>query len=314
MPLDPQAEAYLQQIATVPAWYELPVEDVRKQRVLMAPTMNGPAEPVKQVENCRIPGPAGEIPIRIYTPQGETPLPVFIYFHGGGWVLSDVDTHDTLCRKLANRSSCIVVSVDYRLAPEHKFPAAVEDSYAATCWVAENACSFDGNPTQIVVGGDSAGGNLSAVVTQIAREQKGPALTYQVLIYPATDYFGDAVNNRSYQQNGEGYFLTTEGVSQFLHRYLNNEEEGKDPRFAPLRAESLADLPPALIITAEFDPLLDEGELYAKRLQEAGVPVILRRYPGMIHGFFNMAAVISKANQAIDETGETLRQELRKRA
>lgn len=310
MPLDPQAKALLEQMALAPTWYQVPLDEARKQRVIIAPTMNGASEDVKKVENRKIPGPAGDIPIRIYTPEGEAPYPILIYFHGGGWVLSDLDTHDIVCRRFTNRIGCIVVSVDYRLAPEHKFPAAVEDSYAATQWVAENAHAIDGDPLRIAVGGDSAGGNLATVVTLLARDQQGPSLVYQFLIYPATDYLADAIQRPSYRDNGDGYFLTREGVERFLHHYLEKEEDGKDVRFAPLRAESLANLPPALIITAEYDPLRDEGELYAKRLQEAGVPVILKRYDGMIHGFFTMAGSLDKAKLAIDETAAIVRKAL----
>lgn len=313
MPLDSQTKALLEQLALAPTWYQMPLDESRKQRVISAPVMNGAPETVSKVENRMIPGPDGEIPVRIYTPGEEIPYPVLVYFHGGGWVLSNLDTHDMLCRKLANRADCIVVSVDYRLAPEHKFPVAVEDSYAATQWVAEHAHTFGGDPARIAVGGDSAGGNLSAVVALLARDQKGPSLIYQFLIYPATDYLADAVKRQSYLENGDGYFLTREGIERFLHHYLVHEEDGKDVRFAPLRAESLKGLPPALIVTAEFDPLRDEGELYAERLREAGVPVSLKRYDGMIHGFFTMAGLIDKAKLAIDETSALLRTALRRR-
>ncbi|GAC1696729.1 MAG: alpha/beta hydrolase [Ktedonobacteraceae bacterium] len=308
MPLDPQVEALLAQMAAIPPWYSIPLAEARQQRVVSAPVMNGTPEPVRNVEDRTIPGPRGEIPVRIYTPEGDGPFAVLIYFHGGGWVLSNLDTHDALCRKLANRAVCLVVSVDYRLAPEHKFPAAVEDAYAATCWVAEHAGAFNGDPTRIAVGGDSAGGNLAAVVTHIALDQGGPSLFYQVLIYPATDFYTANSLTRSYHTNGEGYFLTRESMEYFWKHYLNTPEEGADARVAPLRRSEFAGLSPALIITAEFDPLLDEGELYAARLREAGVPVTLRRYDGMIHGFFTMAAVLDKGKQAIDETAQTLRQ------
>ncbi len=311
MPLDPQTKTLLEQMALAPAWYELPLDEVRKQRVILAPTMNGEPEVVRKVEDHSIAGPAGEIPIRIYTPEGEAPYPVLVYFHGGGWVLSNLDTHDMLCRKFTNRIGCIVVSVDYRLAPEHKFPAAVEDSYAAVQWVAENAHTFDGDATRIAVSGDSAGGNLSAVVTLLARDLQGPSLAYQFLIYPATDYLGDAVKRASYRENGDGYFLTLKGIERFLDHYLVKDEDGKDIRFAPLRAESLKGLPPALIITAEYDPLRDEGELYAERLREAGVPVTFKRYDGMIHGFFTMAGPLDKAKLAIDETAAIVREALK---
>lgn len=308
MPLDPQAEALLAQMAATPVWYSLPLSEARQQRVLSAPIMNGTPEPVRHVEDRAIAGPRGGIPIRIYAPEGDGPFPVLIYFHGGGWVLSNLDTHDALCRKLANRAACMVVSVDYRLAPEHTFPAAVEDAYAATCWVAEQIGEFNGDPTRIAVGGDSAGGNLSTVVTHIAHDQGGPSLMYQVLIYPATDFYTPGSPTRSYHAYGEGYFLTRESMQHFWEHYLNTPEEGTDPRVAPLRRKDLSGLPPALIITAEFDPLVDEGELYAARLQGAGVPVTYRRYDGMIHGFFTMSALLDKSKHAIDETAQTLHQ------
>jgi acetyl esterase len=308
MPLDPQAKALLDQMALAPTWYDVPLDEARKQRVISAPIMNGAPQPVHHVEDHAIPGPGGTIPVRVYTPEGEGPFPILVYFHGGGWVLSNLDTHDMLCRKLTNRTHCIVVSVDYRLAPEHKFPAAVEDSYAATVWVAEHARELNGDAIRIAVGGDSAGGNLSAVVAQLARDHGGPTLMFQLLIYPATDDYLIAVKRKSFIENGEGYFLTNESVRRFLEHYLNSPEEGTDPRFAPLQTKDLSGLPPALVITAEYDPLLDEGELYAARLQEAGVPVILKRYDGMIHGFFTMSGLLDKSKVAIDEASEILRQ------
>lgn len=308
MPLDSQTRAFLDQLALLPAWYDVPLDEARKQRVLAAPTLNGPAEPVQKVEDRGIPGPGGTIPVRIYTPRGEGPFPILVYFHGGGWVLSNLETHDALCRKLTNRAGCLVVSVDYRLAPEHKFPAAVEDSYAAASWVAEHARELNGDPTRLAVGGDSAGGNLSAVTTLLAREQGGPSIRFQFLIYPVTDHFAGSTQRQSFIENGEGYFLTREGMKRFLGYYLPSPEHGTDPRFAPLQANDLSGLPPALVVTAEYDPLRDEGEAYAERLRKAGVPVILKRYDGMIHGFFTMAGVIDQSNKAIDETAEILRQ------
>ena len=307
MPLDAQTRVFLDQLALVPAWYELPLDEARQQRVVSAPVLNGPSEPVQKVEDRGIPGPEGTIPLRIYTPEGEGPFPLLVYFHGGGWVLSNLETHDALCRKLTNRAHCIVVSVDYRLAPESRFPAAVEDSYAATSWVAEHAHELNGDATRLAVGGDSAGGNLAAVMTQIARERGGPAIFFQFLIYPATDQYPASMQRRSFIENGEGYLLTHQGMRRFLDHYLERPEQGSDPRFAPLLTQDLSGLPPALIVTAEYDPLLDEGELYAQRLQEAGVPVTLKRYDGMIHGFFTMAGVIDQSNRAIDETGAILR-------
>lgn len=309
MPLDPQAQALLVQMATQPAWYEVPLDEARQQRVLSTPLMNGIPDDVKHVEDRKIPGEGGDIAVRIYIPEGDGPFPVLVYFHGGGWVLSNCDTHDPLCRKLANRATCIIVSVDYRLAPEHKFPAAVEDAYAATCWVAENAKTLNGDPARIAVGGDSAGGNLASVVALMARDQNGPSLIYQLLIYPATDYYPTGTEvTQSYRDNAEGYFLTAESIARFWKHYLNSDEDGNDFRVAPLRATHLRGLPSALVITAEYDPLRDEGEIYAERLREAGVSVTLKRYNGMIHGFFNMSAVLDQGQRAIDDAAALLKE------
>lgn len=308
MTLDPQAQKLLELMATQPTWYEVPLDEARYQRMLSITAMNGQPEPVAHVEDRHVPSTGGDIPVRLFVPEGERPFPVLVFFHGGGWVLSNVDTHDPLCRKIANRARCIVVSVEYRLAPEHKFPAAVEDCYAATCWVAEQAKTFGGDPARIAVGGDSAGGNLAAVVTLLARDEHGPQLMYQLLIYPATDYFTSPESaTASYHENGEGYFLTIEGMTRFWKHYLNSEDEGKDVRVAPLRAKDFSGLPPALVVTAEYDPLRDEGEMYAARLQEAGVPVIVKRYNGMIHGFFNMSALLDQGQKAIEEVSALLR-------
>ncbi len=307
MPLDPQVQAFLDQIAAsgAPPIHTLSVEAARNLALQDIPQLSEGPEAVKQVENREIPGPAGSIPIRIYTPEGEGPLPLLVYFHGGGWVVCNLETHDALCRRLANEGSCIVVSVDYRLAPEHKFPAAVEDCYAATQWVANNASALNGDPTRIAVGGDSAGGNLAAVVTLLARDQGGPSLLFQLLIYPVTDYH--TPGTPSYQENAEGYYLTREDMFWFWDLYLNNEAEARHPHASPLLAESLQGLPPALVITAEYDVLRDEGERYAQRLQGAGVPVVLKRYDSMIHGFFDIGPFES-GPQAIKEAMALLRE------
>lgn len=308
MPLDPQVRVLLEQMATMeaPPRHTMQVEDVRNQILSTFSTMSGEPEYVKHVEDRRIPGPEGSIPVRIYRPEGDGPLPILVYFHGGGWVICNLDTHDAACRKLANAAVCIVVSVDYRLAPEHKFPAAVDDCYAATQWVANHAESLYGDPTRIAVGGDSAGGNLAAAVSLMARDRNGPSLVYQLLIYPVTDHY--TIHTPSYQENAEGYFLTQADMIWFWDHYLSSEEDRKHPHAVPLQAESLHGLPPALVITAEYDPLRDEGEMYARRLQEAGVPTLLKRYNGMIHGFFNMAAVLSQGQQGIADSAKLLRE------
>ena len=305
MPLDPQARAVLDQMAALglPPLGSLSPEETRRnmeERQAALP----PGEAVASVEDRTIPGPGGDIPIRIYRPDGPTPMPVLVFFHGGGWVIGSVNTHDGTARTLANAGECIVVSVDYRLAPEHKFPAAAEDAYAATLWAAQHATSFGGDPERIAVGGDSAGGNLAAVVALMARDRGGPSLVYQLLVYPVTDYGFDTP---SYGENAEGYLLTRDSMRWFWGHYLKDEADGADPYASPLRAESLAGLPPALVITAEFDPLRDEGAAYATRLREAGVPVQYSSYEGMIHGFFGMSLMLDKAKQAVREAGDMVK-------
>ncbi len=306
MPLDPQTKVYLDQMAALnmPPLSALPLQVVRQG--VAAQVASAPAsEPVAKVENRTIPGPAGEIPVRIYTPEGSGPFPVLVFFHGGGWVICNLDTHDGSCRSLANGAGCIVVSVDYRLAPEHKFPAAPEDCYAATLWVAEHAAELNGDASRLAIGGDSAGGNLTAVVAQMARDQGGPPLVFQLMIYPATDFTSQAPSKT---ENAEGYFLTLDDMGWFENHYLNSEADRLNPLASPLLAADLSNLPPALILTAEYDPLRDEGEQYGQRLQAADVPVIVRRYHGLIHGFFGMALIVDEAKRAVEETSQTLRE------
>ena len=306
MPVDPQAQAFLDILTAlnVPPMNTLAVEEVRASYDAMA-QFSGIPEEVHSVENRTIPGPAGEIPVRIYAPEGAGPFPVLVFFHGGGWTIGTLNGYDGVCRALTNSAQCIVVSVDYRLAPEHKFPAAVEDAYAATEWVAQNAASFSGDPERIAVGGDSAGGNLSAVVSQMARDKGGPKLVYQLLIYPATDYF--IPGTASMHENADGYFLTRDSIVWFWNHYSNSEEDAHNPMMAPIYAKDFHNLPPALVITAEYDPLRDEGEMYAAKLQEAGVPVTSTRYNGMIHGFFTMAGIMDQSKVAIAEAAAALR-------
>lgn len=283
MPLDPNVKAILDEMAAQggPAFHEVSPEASREMyRELQ---LSGEPEPVEAVADRTIPGPGGDIPVRVYTPKGDPPLPVLVFFHGGGFVIGDLETHDGECRALTNAAGCIVVAVDYRLAPEHKFPAAVDDAFVATEWVAANAASIGADANRVAVGGDSAGGNLAAVVAQMAKDRGGPQLALQLLIYPATDYGFDTV---SHTENADGYLLTKDMMEWFQDQYLPSEEDGADPRLSPLRADDLSGLPPALVITAEFDPLRDEGEAYAARLADAGVPANGTRYDGMIHGFF----------------------------
>jgi acetyl esterase len=263
-----------------------------------------PGEPVASVEDRVIPGPGGDIPVRIYTPEGTAPFPVVVYFHGGGWVIGSVEGSDATARALTNRSGCQVVSVEYRLAPENKFPAAIDESFAATEWVAANASSFGGDPARIAVAGDSAGGNLAAAVCLLAKERGGPKISFQLLVYPVTDF---NLETRTYAANADGYLLTRTSMEWFWAQYLNDPEEAKNPIAAPLQAPDLSGLPPALVITAEFDPLCDEGEAYALRLSEAGVPTVFRRFDGMIHGFFGMFLAVDKGKEAIQLAGDALK-------
>lgn len=259
-------------------------------------------EPVGSVREFTIDGPAGDLPVRIYTPDGQTPFPVLVYFHGGGWALGSLETHDATCRALTNAAECVVVSVDYRLAPEHPFPAGVEDCYAAVRWVAEHPGAVHGAPDQIAVGGDSAGGNLAAAVAQVARDFDGPDLTHQVLMYPVTDYSFDTT---SYEENAEGYFLTRAYMEYFWDHYLQSDLDGQNPYASPLRARDLEGLPPATVLTAGFDPLCDDGIAYADRLESAGVSVAHRNYDDMIHGFASMLN-LDVARQAVENVGRDL--------
>ena len=306
MPLDPQAQAVLDNMpgGALPDLSNIAVEVMRQG----FSAMGDEAEPeaVAKVENRDIPGAAGSIGVRIYHPAtpSEQELPALVYFHGGGFVLCDLDTHDGACRALANGAGCVVVSVDYRLAPEAPFPAAPEDCLAATRWVTDNAASLGADPARIAVGGDSAGGNLAAVVSMMARDQGGPSIVHQLLIYPVTDCSFDTP---SYSDNAEGYFLTRDMMQWFWGHYLESDRDAENPLASPLRAADLAGLPPATVITAEFDPLRDEGEAYATRLSDAGVPTEMTRYDGMFHGFFAMGAAIDRANDAVAQASKALR-------
>ena len=309
MPLHPQLKRILEETASLglPDYQDLSPAAARKQMLDLTPPVN-PLLTVKRVENLMIPGPKGEIPIRLYYPSGDPPFAVLVYFHGGGWVMGDLDTHHGVCHALAKQSSCLVVSVDYRLAPEHRYPAAVEDAYAATSWVAQHTDAIQANPDRLAVGGDSAGGHLAAVVALMARDRNGPRIDLQALIYPITDF---NFSTPSYIENKEGYMLTSDLMKWFWNHFIEDEGQANDPYVSPLRAKNFSDLPQALIITAEYDPLRDEGQAYGKKLQEAGVNVTLSRYPGMIHGFIRMTARLDKAKEALDEIAGKLKGILR---
>jgi len=308
MPLDPQARAVLDQIPLLSDEVVLALEpSVLRQAFGAMPGAGGPVEPVARVENRRLPGPAGEIPVRIYAPSQQRGLPALVYFHGGGFVICDLETHDGTCRSLANAIGCIVVSVEYRLAPEHKFPAGPEDCYAATRWVAEKGAEIGVDTSRVCVGGDSAGGNLTAVVALMARDRGGPSLRHQLLIYPVANHDFDTA---SYLENKEGYLLSREMMRWFWNHYLARPEDGRNPYASPLRAASFAGLPPAHVITAEYDPLRDEGEALAARLARDGVPTTQVRYDGVFHGFFAMTQALDTAKRAVAEAAAAVRAKL----
>jgi acetyl esterase/lipase len=278
----------------------------RKDRVEGMKMLGGAPVPLGRVEDLSIPGPAGSVPVRVYASEPGGLRPALVYFHGGGWVFGNLDTHDAVCRAVAKESGAVVISVDYRLSPEVKFPAALEDSHAATVWVAANAKRLGIDPRRIAVGGDSAGGNLATVVAMRCRDARGPALALQLLIYPVTDL--SSFETDSHRELAEGYFLTRGAMDWFSGHYLASADQKRHPEVSPLLAPDLGGLPPALVITAEFDPLRDEGEAYAERLKQAGVPVTAKRYPGMIHGFVSMRGVVSGGRQAIQEASKFLAQ------
>lgn len=303
MPLDPQAQEVLDQLAALglPATHTISPQEARVNR-LSRPMATGPG--VAKVEDRTIPSGSAQVPVRIYTPEGSGPFPALAWFHGGGWVVGNLETADATARHLTVEADCVVVSVDYRLAPEAKFPAAADDCYAATQWIAQHASGINVDPSRIAVGGDSAGGNLAAVVCLMAKDRGGPSITSQILVYPVTARdFGTG----SYRDNGSGYGLTLDTMNWYWNHYLANEADAANPYAAPLQAKDLAGLPPALVITAEFDPLRDEGKAYAERLQAGGVTAIYSCYDGMIHGFFGMSAVVDKGKQAIAEAAGALK-------
>ncbi|HEY0603827.1 MAG TPA: alpha/beta hydrolase [Herpetosiphonaceae bacterium] len=309
MPIDPQMQAFLDQQAALgaPPIHKLTPEQVRSSSrlQLQQAALYYTPEQVAKIENRTIPAPSGEIPVRIYTPEGDGPFPLLVFFHGGGWVIGDLDSHDDLCRALTNAAGCVVFAVDYRLAPEHKFPAATEDCYAAAEWATEHTAELNADPSRVAVGGDSAGGNLAAVVAMMARDRGGPKLSFQLLIYPATDF---STEFPSRQENAAGPILDTETMIWFRDHYLNGEADMTNPLASPLLASDFHGLPPALVITAEYDPLRDEGEAYAEKLKAADVPATVRRYDGLIHGFFSFGVGVEKVQQALAETATTLRE------
>lgn len=300
MPLDPQAKLLIDLIDGSGGFDLTPDSDPQQLRALYDGLSAAAPEQivVASVENRAIPGPGGEIPVRIYRPEGEASKPAIVYYHGGGWVIGSLDTHDGSCRAFANAVDAVVISVDYRLAPEHPFPAPVDDAVAALAWVHDHASELGVDATRVAVAGDSAGGNLAAVVAQVSRDEGGPPICFQLLIYPVTDYVFD---DGSMNDNAEGYFLTRDAMKWFYNHYLTDQAEGENPRVSPRRAADLSGLAPAFVITAEFDPLRDQGVAYATAMRAAGTQVDGRTYEGMFHGFLSMVEWIDAGKVAFDD-------------
>jgi len=307
MAFDPQFQALYQARTGHDArpLYTMTLDEARAADLAAIQADAGTPEPVAEVVDRTFPGPGGPLPVRIYRPDGATgPLPVLVYFFGGGWTLGSLDTSDATCRSLTNAVGCLTVAVGYRLAPEHVFPAAVEDCFAAVRWVAEQAGQLGADPARIAVGGDSAGGNLSAAVTLMARDAGGPGLLAQLLVYPNTDHLADTASRR---ENTDPLLFNDKSVQWYWDNYLARPEDGANPLASPLRAADLSGLPQALVLTAEYDPLRDEGEAYAQRLRDSGVQVELTRYHGMPHGFFTMTGTLDAAGRAMDQAAAYLR-------
>jgi len=307
MSLDPQARRFLDKFARVeiPPVDQIPLSDLRA----MVTPIPGKPDHVAGHDHRFIPGPDPEVelPVRIYWPTRNEDVPnasswpVMVYFHGGGWVVGNLEAYDSLCRKLANAGQCVVVSVDYRLAPEHQFPTAAEDAHAAAVWVAENAAELDVDPNRLIVAGDSAGGNLAAACCLMARDRQSVEIAHQVLIYPVTDHNFD---RPSYIENAEGYMLTRHSMQWFWEQYVPSSYDRSHAYASPMRAESLAGLPAAFVVSAEFDPLRDEGEAYARRLEASGVPVELTRCHGQIHGFLRWTDKFDAARDMVEQIGQ----------
>jgi acetyl esterase/lipase len=304
--MDPKAQIVGEFVKSIrqPGYFP-PLPELRQQLRTMVTLMDEPAPPLPRIEDVRIPGPAGEMPARVYAATVEgAPLPVVAYFHGGGWVQGDLETHHGLCARLARHAGVLVVALDYRLAPEHKFPAAVEDCLAAYRWIREKGRDLGGDTARVAVAGDSAGGNLSAVVSQLAATGGIPVPTCQVLIYPAVDF---SLDTPSHRELADGHVIPRDRILWYSEQYLRGEADKADLRAAPLRAPSLAGQPPTLIVTGGFDPLRDEGRAYADRLREAGVDVVYREYPGQIHAFVSLTRAIPQGMACTLEIAEYLR-------
>ncbi|MER7803552.1 alpha/beta hydrolase [Streptomyces parvulus] len=306
MPFDPQLQALYDRRAAqgVRPLYTMTLQEARAADLADIRSAAGTPEPVREVRDLTFEGPGGPLPLRVYRPSGEGPLPVLVYFFGGGWTLGSLDTSDALCRRLANSAGCLTVAVGYRLAPEHPFPAAPRDCFAGLRWAAEHAARFGGDPGRLAVAGDSAGGNLAAAVTLMARDAGGPGLVTQVLVYPNTDYLADTPSRR---ENTDPLLFNDKSVHWYWDNYLTTPQDGTHPLASPLRAPDHSGLPPALVLTAEYDPLRDEGESYAGRLRASGVPAESVRYDGLAHGFFTMSGTLDAARRAVERVAAHLR-------
>jgi acetyl esterase len=307
--MDPKAQIVGEFVKSirVPGYFP-PLPELRQQLRTMVTLMDEPAPPLPRVEDIRIPGPAGAMPARVYAPvAGPASRPIVAYFHGGGWVQGDLETHHGLCARLARHADALVVAIDYRLAPEHKFPAAVEDCLAAYRWLRGHGREIGGDATRVAVAGDSAGGNLSAVVAQLAASAGAPVPTCQVLIYPAVDF---ALETDSHRELADGHVIPRDRIAWYTEQYLRSEADKSDLRASPLRAPSLAGQPPAMIVTGGFDPLRDEGHAYAEKLRSAGVEVVYREYPGQIHAFVSLTKAIPQGLACTLEIADYLRKRL----
>ena len=304
--LDPEIQRIVDRADAGTPAHLVPVAEARAVHARDTPMLSGPGEAVAEVRDVSVPGPGGALRVRLFRPAHAGPLPLVVYVHGGGWVIGSIEGFDPLCRALANAAGALVASVDYRLAPEHPFPAAPDDVCAAVRWLADHARELDADPDRIAVAGDSAGGNLATVAARRLRDAGGPPLRFQALIYPVCD---SALDTASYRECGEGPGLTTASMRRFWDLYLDGAD-GRHPDASPLRAEDLSGLPPAFVLTVTADVLRDEGEAYARALEAAGVPVTLRRYDGAVHGFFRWLAVSRLAREAVAEVGAALRANL----
>lgn len=308
MELDSKAKSLLTALAAIgqPAIDKIPLEVAREQVEQGYAKMKIPTEQVGSIQNLTIPGPGIDIPLRVYIPEGAGSFPVIVFFHGGGWVFFHLDAYDPICTHLCAAAECIVVSIDYRLSPENKFPAATNDCFIATRWILEHCEEWNGDSSRIFLSGDSAGGNLATVTAMRIRDEGVPVIKGQIMIYPVTDFWKH--EKPSYIEFADSYGLTMADMKWFWDMYLGNEKDAANPNAAPLQAPDLSGLPPALVIVSGYDPLRDEGIAYAKRMTEAGVPVKLSVYEDMIHGFLSYIGILKQAKTAIEEISMWIKQ------